>query len=452
VAERPQRVTLAILFAGVLMAALDIAIVGPALSAIGAHYGAGNRGLQWVFSIYVLFYLVGTPLLAKLSDRRGRRALFAGSLGLFAAGSLWVAVAPSFGTLLAGRAIQGFGAGGIFPVASAVIADTVPLAQRGRMLGLIGAVFGIAFLVGPLLGGVLLEWSWRWLFVINVPIGAVLIALGLRHLPQTRAPRPAAFDFLGAALLSLALAALDFGLSQLDTGKLPGSLIAWPIWPCLIAVVVAVPLFWRAEKRAADPVLHPDMFRSRQLKLAGAIALAAGLVEASMVFLPKLAVVALAVDASVSSFMMLPLVLTLTVGAPLAGAALDRVGARIVVQLGLALTIAGLALFAWLPLNTVTFYASGALVGFGLSGLLGAPLRYITLEAAGSERRAAGQGLLTVFLSVGQLVGAALIGGVVASSATELAGYRQALLAVAAGCVVALMLSAALRGRVSAHA
>jgi EmrB/QacA subfamily drug resistance transporter len=449
VAARPQRVTLAILFAGVLMAALDIAIVGPALSAIGAHYGVGSRALQWVFSIYVLFYLVGTPLLAKLSDRRGRRALFAGSLGLFAAGSLWVAVAPTFGALLAGRAIQGFGAGGIFPVASAVIADTVPLAQRGRMLGLIGAVFGVAFLVGPLLGGVLLEWSWRWLFVINVPIGAVLIGLGLKHLPQTKAPRPAAFDFLGAALLSLALGALDFGLSQLDTGRLPGSLIAWPIWPCLLAVVIALPLFWRTEKRAADPVLHPDMFRSRQLKLAGAIALAAGLVEASMVFLPKLAVAALAVDASASSFMMLPLVLTLTVGAPLAGAALDRVGARIVVQLGLALTIAGLALFAWLPLNTVTFYGSGALVGFGLSGLLGAPLRYITLEAAGGDRRAAGQGLLTVFLSVGQLVGAALIGGVVASNASELAGYRHALLAVAAGCVVALMLSAALRGRVS---
>ena len=449
--QRSQSVTLAVLFAGVLVAALDIAIVGPALSSIGAQYAAGNRALQWVFSIYVLFYLVGTPLLAKLSDRRGRRALFAGSLALFAAGSLCVAVAPSFRMLLAGRAIQGFGAGGIFPVASAVIAETVPVERRGRMLGLIGAVFGLAFLVGPLLGGLLLEWSWRWLFVINVPIAAVLIAAGLRYLPQTTAARPAAFDFLGALLLSVALCAVNFGLSQLDTSGLPASLAAWPIWPCVLAVVIAVPLFWRAEKHAADPVLHPDLFRSLQLKLAGAIALAAGLVEASMVFLPKLAVVGLGVNASASSFMMLPLVLTLTVGAPLAGAALDRFGARIVVQLGLLLTIAGLALFAWLPLDTVTFYTSGSLVGFGLSGLLGAPLRYITLEAAGADRRGAGQGLLTLFLSVGQLVGAALIGGVLASSANELGGYRHALLAVAAGCFVALMLSGALRGRVSAQ-
>lgn len=448
---RPQSVILAVLFAGVLMAALDIAIVGPALSAIGEHYGVGSRALQWVFSIYVLFYLVGTPLLAKLSDRRGRRALFVGCLALFAAGSLWVAVAPTFALLLAGRALQAFGAGGIFPVASAVIAETVPPEKRGRTLGLIGAVFGIAFLIGPLLGGLLLEWSWRWLFVINVPIAAVLIALGSKHLPQTTAPRPAAFDFLGAVLLSVALAAGNFALSQLDTSGLPASVLSARIWPCVLAVIVAVPLFLGVEKRAADPVLHPDLFRSRQLKLAGTIALAAGLVEASMVFLPKLAVVGLGVDASASSFMMLPLVLTLTVGAPLAGAALDRVGARVVVQGGLSLTVAGLALLAWLPLDTVTFYLSGSLVGFGMSGLLGAPLRYITLEAAGADRRGAGQGLLTLFLSVGQLVGAALIGGVVASNATELGGYRHALLAVAAACLIALMLSGALRGRVSAQ-
>jgi MFS family permease len=148
---------------------------------------------------------------------------------------------------------------------------------------------------------------------------------------------------------------------------------------------------------------------------------------------------------------MLPLVLTLAVGAPLAGAALDRFGARVVVQFGLLLTIVGLALFGLLPLDTITFYVSGSLVGFGMSGLLGAPLRYITLEAAGADRRAAGQGLLSLSLSIGQLVGAALIGGVAASNVTELGGYRQALLAVAAGCALALMLSAALRGRVSAQ-
>src|SRR5512138_2193146 len=133
------------------MGALDIAIVGPALPAIRGTFDVGARALPWVFSAYVLFYVVGTPLLATRSDRRGRRVVFVQSLVLFAVGSLVVAGAQSYAMLLAGRAVQAFGAGGLFPVAAAVIADTVPLERRGRVLGLIGATFGVAFLLGPLL-------------------------------------------------------------------------------------------------------------------------------------------------------------------------------------------------------------------------------------------------------------------------------------------------------------
>jgi EmrB/QacA subfamily drug resistance transporter len=450
VAPAAHRTVLAILFVGVLVAALDIAIVGPALPAIRETYGVGSRALPWVLSAYVLFYLLGAPLLAKLSDRTGRRAVYAQSLGLFAAGSVLVAAAPTFEVLLVGRAIQAFGAGGIFPVATAVIAETVPHERRGRVLGLIGAVFGLAFLLGPILGGLLLGFSWRWLFLINVPIAAVLIVLGLRHLPSVAAPRPGRFDAAGAALLAIALAALVWAVSELDTMNLAASFGSIRIWPMLVLAAVAAAAFWSVENRAADPVLHPDLFRSSQLRVVGSIALAAGLVEAAMVFLPDVAVLGLGVDPTTAALMMLPLVLTLTVGAPLAGYLLDRVGARTVIQAGLLLTIVGLALFAWLPLDTASFYAAGGAIGFGLSGLLGAPLRFVTLQEAGDARRGAGQGLLTLSVSVGQLVGAAIVGGVVGSSATQLGGYRHALLTLAAACAVALMLSGALRGRVSA--
>jgi EmrB/QacA subfamily drug resistance transporter len=450
VLSREQRPVLAVLFGGVLLAALDIAIVGPALPAIRSSFEVGSRGLSWVFSTYVLFYLLGAPLLAKVSDRIGRRAAYAQSLTLFAVGSLLVAAAPTFEALLLGRAIQAFGAGGIFPVATAVIAEVVPSAERGRVLGLIGATFGLAFLLGPVLGGLLLHWSWRWLFLVNVPIAIGLVGAGLGRLPSAVARQPQRFDGRGAALLAIGLAGIVWGLSELDTAALPESLLAGRIWPSWLLVALAVPAFWQVEKRAADPVLHPDLFRSTQLRLVGTIALAAGLVEAGMVFLPNIAVLGLGVGAPAASLMMLPLVLTLTVGAPLAGRLLDRLGARVVVQVGLALTILGLGLFAWLPLDTTSFYLAGCSIGFGLSWLLGAPLRYIALQEAGNERRGAGQGLLTLFVSVGQLVGAAVIGGVVASSATELGGYRHALLAVAVACCIALMLSVALRGRVSA--
>lgn len=447
---RSEKLVLAVLFAGVLLGALDIAIVGPALPAIREDFGVGSRGLSWVFSIYVLFYLVGAPLLGKLSDRRGRRGIYALCLALFAAGSWAAAAAPSFGWLLTARAVQAFGAGGIFPVASAVIGEVVPIERRGKTLGLIGAVFGLAFLLGPLLGGLLLPWGWRWLFVINVPLAVLLIALGVRHVPQSKAVKPGVFDGWGAALLSVALAGVVFGLSQLDTSQAGESLLSPRVWPFLLAAVVALPIFWAVEKRAPDPVIHPDLLRSTQLRVVVSIALAAGLVEAGMVFLPDIAVVAFGVEASQASFMMLPLVLTLTVGAPLAGQLLDKAGARIVVQGGLALTIAGLALFVSLPVTVTSFYAAGAAIGFGLSGLLGAPLRYVTLKEAGDARRGAGQALLTVFVSIGQLVGAAVIGGVVGSAGGALAGYRHALTAVAVACAAALVLSAALHGRVSA--
>src|SRR5690606_5785432 len=132
---------LAVLFAAVLMGALDIAIVGPALPAIRRELGIDAAALSWVFNVYMIFYLLGAPLLARASDRQGRRSVFVQSVALFTAGSLVVAAAPTYGVLLAGRAIQAFGAGGLFPVASAVVADTFPEAQRGRALGMLGAVF-----------------------------------------------------------------------------------------------------------------------------------------------------------------------------------------------------------------------------------------------------------------------------------------------------------------------
>jgi MFS family permease len=248
--------------------------------------------------------------------------------------------------------------------------------------------------------------------------------------------------------LAVLLAALVAGIGQLDTTSLATSMQSPSVWPCFAVIAVGVPLLWSVEKRAMDPVLPPDLLESAQLRIVGAIAIAVGSVEAGMVFLPDIAVLNFGVDAATASLTMLPLVLTLAVGAPLAGWLLDLVGPRTVVQVGLALTVAGLLALALLPLDWRNFYLSGVMVGCGLSALLGAPLRYITLQEAGDSRRGAGQGLLTLFISVGQLVGAAVIGGVVGSSGDALPGYRQSLLTVAVACGLALVLSAALRGRV----
>ena len=184
--DKTRNKRLLVLFLGVLMGALDSAIVAPALPSIQNFFGIGDRALTWTFTIYVLFNLIGTPLMAKLSDTFGRRSIYILDVILFAIGSLIVSLSPSnlFAVLLAGRALQGFGAGGIFPVASAVIGDTFPPEKRGGALGLIGAVFGLAFLVGPILGGIILTiTSWQWLFLINLPIALIVIVMGWQLLP-----------------------------------------------------------------------------------------------------------------------------------------------------------------------------------------------------------------------------------------------------------------------------
>jgi len=438
---------LAVLFTGVLAAALDIAIVGPALPALQQDFGVGDRALSWVFSIYILFNLIGAPLIAKWSDRYGRRRLYVASVATFAAGSVIVAAAPAFDVLLAGRAVQAFGAGGIFPVASAVVADVLPIERRGRALGLIGAVFGVAFLLGPLLGGLLLGFGWPWLFLINVPIALGVIAASYAVLPPGARRRTGRFDAAGAAVLAILLAAGALGLNRLDAQRLPDALTSIDVWPFLVAALAALPLFWAIERRASDPVVPTALLRGPRLRAVAALAVAAGLVEAGMVFLPALAVGAFDVDPATASFMMIPLVLALIVGAPTAGHLLDRIGPRPVIQIGVIATAAGLGLFGIGSLGLAKFYTAAGLVGLGLSALLGAPLRYVMLKEAGESRRGAGQGLLTLCLGAGQLLGAATIGGIAESAGSAGTGYAAALWPLAAVLIAAFPLTFAFEAR-----
>ncbi len=446
--NRARNRLLMVLFVGVLMGALDIAIVGPALPAIQSEFGVDDRGLAWVFTVYVLANLVGTPLMAKLSDRAGRRSIYVLDVVLFAAGSLLVALSPTFGVLLLGRAIQGLGAGGIFPVASAVIGDTFPVEKRGSALGLIGAVFGIAFLVGPILGGViLLALNWHWLFLINLPIAALLIVGALRLLPSTRPQVQRPFDWGGMIVLTALLTAMTFGMNQLDTANVRTSLASPQVWGFLLLAFLLIPVFVLVERRAQDPVLHLSLFTRRQMTLVNLFAALAGFAEAALVFVPALLVAAFAVAESTASFMLLPVVLVMAIGSPLAGRTLDRTGSRTVVLIGASALGVGLLVVGLAPISMVLFYAAGALVGLGLSWLLGAPLRYIMLNEAPRAQRAASQAALALSTRVGQLAGGALVGAVAASMGGGVAGYQQAFTIIGAVSLAFAVLTLALKSR-----
>jgi MFS family permease len=213
-----------------------------------------------------------------------------------------------------------------------------------------------------------------------------------------------------------------------------------------MAGIAAVAL-WFVEMQARDPIIDPKLLRSRQLRLVGIVALATGIVEAGMVFLPSLSVLAFAVSPSTASFMLLPLVVALIIGSPTAGRLLDRFGAKPVIQGGLGLTAVGLLVLAQRPLELWTFYTGAFCVGLGLAGLLGAPLRFIALEEAGEEHRGASQGLLTVFLSTGRMIGAAVIGGVVTTGPSELEGFRHALSVLAVVALAGALAATSMRAR-----
>jgi EmrB/QacA subfamily drug resistance transporter len=417
---------LTVLFIGVLMGALDIAIVGPALPAIRAQFQVTERSLSWIFSIYVLFNLVSTPLMSRLSDLYGRRMIYILDVGLFALGSLVVALSPAFSVVLIGRAIQGFGVGGIFPVASAVIGDSFPPEKRGGALGLIGAVFGIAFIIGPILGGVILSiTSWKWLFLINLPIALAVILMAVRILPATQPEHPEKFDWTGMAILAFLLASLAFGINQIDTSNFGASLISLHVFPFFLIFILLLFVFTWLERKTTNPILPLILFSRRQFTLGNFIAIGAGVIEASLVFLPLLAVVALGIKESSASFMLMPLVLAMSIGSPLTGRLLDRFGSKVILTAGTAISATGTILISFFSTLLAMYIISIVLIGFGLSALLGAPIRYIMLSEANKSERSVAQGITNIFISVGQLLGSALVGAIAASGATQVIGYSN---------------------------
>jgi MFS family permease len=339
-----------------------------------------------------------------------------------------VSYAGDYTALLLGRAIQGFGASGIFPVASAVVGDLFPKEKRGRILGLIGAVFGLAFLIGPIIAGVLLKYfEWTSLFLINIPIVLLLMVASYRYLPQTKVQGSGLFDWKGIITLGLLLASFTYGINNLESENFLQSLLSLRVFPFLMASVALLVVNFFIERRADNPVIKLSYLKNRQFVLAGTIAVATGILQSSFVFIPNFAVGIFEISTSEASFMLVPLVLATAVGSPVFGRLIDTYGSRLIIILGLVLAGAGFFLLHRVEESRIPFYASGILIGLGLSVLSGSSLRYIMLNETTAVDRAVTQGMLTIFISLGQLMGASLI-GVIIAQATDMSGYRNVFL------------------------
>ena len=433
----PRRI-MPVLFVGVFMAALDTAVIGPAIPALRVAFGIDNRAAGLVMSAFILCSLCSTVVMANLSDRYGRRPVYLASVALFALGSLLIAVSPRFWFVVASRALQGIGAGGITPTASAVVGDLFAPAERGKALGLIGATYGMAFVLGPPLASLLLvTLNWRWIFLINLPVAAIVLYLGARALPRTtralQSASPAPLDAAGT-LTAFAL----LGCFVLGITRILDALTARELWPWLLgaAAVLLVQLI-SIERRAVQPMIPLSLFRNRRLTLTYFLAIGGGFAMGSVVFLASIATQSYKVTPEHGGFVLLPLVLASMVGSTVSGRYLNRLGPRALLLGGFALLAAGYGLTTLVEVGLWLFLVASIPVGLGLGIVVGGAMRAIAIEEAPPQLRTTAQGLVNIANAIGTLTSTAAISAV--ADLTGSGGFALAYAGVAVAMGVMLV-------------
>lgn len=443
---RTRNLILILFLIGVFMGSLDTGIIGPVLPSIEQSFNLTSRESSWIFTLFVIFFMIGSPVMAKFSDFYGRKKIFILDVILFGIGSCLIAFSANIESIFLGRIIQGFGCGGIFPVGGAFIGDAFPLEERGKALGILGSVFGISAIGGPLVGAALIPYGWNWCFTINIPISIFIILFALYILPDAENKRKLKIDYPGILILSLLSIFLAYGLNQIDSSNFISSLLSSKVLPFLLIFIILIPIFFRVEKRAEESIVAIHMLKNKEIRIACIETLAYGIIYSSAIFIPSLVILSMGLNDQLASLMLIPILGANAVAAPILGKILDSTGSRKIMMVGTILLTIGLIAIAIYPNNFLLFIIAGCLVGVGLVTIIGAPLRYIVLSEAKPTERGAGQAIVNMLSSAGQLIGGALIGGIIASFA-GIMGYKISLILASAVAFIAFLFTLKLKSR-----
>ena len=393
-----------------LLAALDSTIVATALPTIVGDLGGLER-LSWVTSAFLLAQTAVTPLYGKLGDQLGRKRVLQSAIVLFLVGSVLCGQAGTMTELIAFRAVQGLGAGGLIVLVQATVGDIVSPRERGRYQGLFGAVFGVASVAGPLLGGVIVEHiSWRWIFYVNLPIGLIALAVLATSLPAVSVRSHPAIDYLGAGVLASALSAIVL------VASLGGTTWAWASAVTVlvgVAGVVLLVVFVLVERRAPEPILPLAVLRNDVFRISALLSLIVGFaLFGSVTFLPLFFQTVYASTPTGAGLRLLPLMGGLLVTSIGSGQLITRTGRyKVFPVVGMATTTVGLLLLSRLGLTTSGLLAGAYLLVLGLGlGMVMQVLVLVVQNAVEYSALGAATSGVTLTRGIGGSLGAAVFG------------------------------------------
>jgi len=416
---REKVIVLIAVLSGMFLAALDQTIVGTALPKILAEFNALEK-LSWVVTAYLLASTVAVPISGKMSDIYGRRKLLLVGITVFVIGSMLSGVSQNIDQLIAFRALQGIGGGILFANAFSIIGDLFVPAERGKWMGVFGAVFGLSSVIGPLLGGWLtdghsflgLTTGWRWTFFINVPVGIVAFGLIARYLPTIVAKIKHSIDYLGATLLTGGLGSLILATSlggardwAWDSAKIIGLFVA-------AAILLTVFIF--VERKAKDPILPLQFFKNPVFSVASILIFIFGIgMFGAIIYIPLFAQDVLNFSATNAGIILLPMVLGLTVASAISGRIVSKIG-RYKAMLVTGMGVAVVGIFTLTSLNPQSGYWDMAwrmvITGLGLG--VGMPLINLAVQNSFHQRDiGTATAAMQLFRSVGSTVGIAIMGG-----------------------------------------
>ncbi len=398
---------------GIFLSTIDSSIVNIALPTLEESLGASFATVQWVVVAYLLVVTSLMLGIARLGDMIGKKRIYQTGMVVFTIGSLLCGMAPSIGMLIAFRVLQGVGAVMMQALGMAIVTEAFPRTERGRALGIMGTVVSLGISIGPTLGGLILgSIGWRAIFLVNLPVGIVGLALVRRHVPDWRPPRGQRFDAPGAVLLLLTLLALSFGLTF-------GPEQGWdsaPILAALIGAAVGMSIFLWVESRLDQPMVDLTLFRDPLFSISLLTGFLVFMVIAGMFVLPFYLERVKGYDPRQTGLFLTVVPAALGLTAPIAGALSDRYGSRGISLIGLTVAVVACLGASTLDEHTSTLGYIVRLLPVGLgAGLFQSPNNSAIMGAAPRERLGVASGLLSLSRTFGQVTGLPLIGAVFAS-------------------------------------